>query len=341
MGYGLGGATFHAPFIQATPRMRVAAVVTRDADRRASAAAAYPAALMIDTVDDLWTVLPQIDLVAVSSPSGTHVRIAKAVLEHGAHVVVDKPFAASADEAREIEAVAARTGRLAIPFQNRRWDGDFLTVQRLVREGAFGDVHRFESRFDRWRAVAKPRWAAPDATLSAEGIVYDIGSHLVDQALLLFGPVASVYAEADRRHQDVRVEDDGFIALTHRRGVRSHLYMSVRAAQPSLRLGVWGSRAAFVKFGLDGQEAALIAGARPGDPGWGDDPSANWGRLGVGSDAQPIRTETGAYERFYAGVADAILDGAPPPVLTTEAIASLTVLEAALRSAREGRVVVL
>ena len=341
MGYGLGGATFHAPFIQATPRMRVAAVVTRDAARRASAAAAYPAALIIDTVDDLWTVLPRIDLVAVSSPSGTHVRIAKHVLEHGAHVVVDKPFAASADEAREIEAVAARAGRLAIPFQNRRWDGDFLTVRRLLREGALGDVHRFESRFDRWRAMAKPRWAAPDATLSAEGIVYDIGSHLVDQALLLFGPVDSVYAEADRRHPDVRVEDDGFIALTHRGGVRSHLYMSSRAAQPSLRLGVWGSRAAFVKFGLDGQEAALIAGARPGDRGWGDEPSANWGRLGVGSETQPIRTETGAYERFYAGVAAAILDGAPPPVLTTEAIASLTVLEAALRSAREGRVVVL
>lgn len=337
VGYGLGGATFHAPFIHAAPDMRVAAIVTRDVERRAKATDDYPLARTVDTVDDLWSLVPRIDLVAVSSPSGTHFGLAKTVLEHGAHVVVDKPFAASASQAREIEAVAAKAGMLAIPFQNRRWDGDFLTVQRLMRDDALGDVHRFESRFDRWRAAPRPRWMAADASRNAEGIVYDIGSHLVDQALVLFGPASSVYAETDRRHPGVRVEDDAFIALTHVSGVRSHLYMTTMAAQPSLRIGVWGSRAAYVKHGLDGQEPALIAGARPGDAGWGEEQPAQWGRMGVGADAKHVRTERGAYERFYSGVADAILRGAEPPVRVSEAVASLTVLEAALQSAREGR----
>ena len=339
VGYGLGGATFHTPFINATPGMRVAAIVTRDPARRAKAARDYPLARVVDTVDDLWSLAPRIDLVAVSSPSGTHFRLAKQVLEGGAHVVVDKPFASSAAEARELGELAAQVGKLAIPFQNRRWDGDFLTVQRLIRDGELGVVHRFESRFDRWRVVPKARWTAAATNHTAEGIVYDIGSHLVDQALLLFGPVASVYAESDRRHPDVSVEDDAFIALTHVNGVRSHLYMSVIAAQPSLRMGVWGSRAAYIKHGLDGQEAALIAGARPADAGWGAEPEALWGTVGAGAEVRAVRTELGAYEHYYAGVAAAILTGAQPPVLASEAVASLTVIEAALESAREGRVV--
>lgn len=341
VGYSLGGATFHAPFINSTPGMRLAAIVTRDPERRAKAQSDYPHVRVVDTVDDLWSLESRIDLVAISSPSGTHFTLAKTVLEHGASVVVDKPFAASVAEAREVADLAVAHGTLAIPFQNRRWDGDFLTVQRLLREGTLGVVHRYESRFDRWRLTQKPRWCVEGAQSRAEGIVYDIGSHLVDQALVLFGPAASVYAEADWRHPDVRVEDDAFIALTHVNGVRSHLYMTSIAAQPSLRMGVWGSRGAYIKHGLDGQEPALIAGVRPGDAGWGEERPELWGAVGLGADARPIRTELGAYERFYAGVADAVLRGAPSPVTVGEAMASLTVIEAALLSAREGRAVAL
>ena len=339
IGYGLGGATFHAPFIHGTVGMRVSAIVTRDPERRARATADYPSARIVDTIDNLWSLVPSIDLVAISSPSGMHYRLAKTVLEHGAHVVVDKPFAATADEARELGRLAAQHGTLAVPFQNRRWDGDFLTAQRLISDGTLGNVHRFESRFDRWRAVPKPRWRDENAAQNVEGILYDIGSHLIDQALILFGPATHVYAEADLRHPDVRVDDDAFVALTHVSGVHSHLYMTTIAAQPSVRMAVWGSRGAYIKYGLDGQEAALIAGSRPGNSGWGEEPAEQWGRVGIGADAVPLRTVTGSYEAFYRGVAQAILHGGPPPVTVDEAIASLTVLEAAKQSAREGRVI--
>lgn len=339
VGYGLGGSAFHAPLIAATPGLRLAAVVTRDADRAAQVKARYPDARVVPDVDALWAMNETLDLVVVSAPNVTHVPYARAALGAGLHVVVDKPFAPTAAEAREIGALAERVSRRAIPFQNRRWDGDFLTVRRLLHDDALGDVHRFESRFERLRATVKPGWASPGAAERAEGIVYDIGSHLIDQALTLFGPVKEVYAELHRRHPQVLVEDEAFISLVHAIGVSSHLHMSAAAAQPGARLSVWGSRAAYVKHGLDGQEAALRAGGIPGSPGWGVEPRELWGTVGAGEALQRHPTEAGTYQAFYAGVERAIREGSPPPVTIGDAIAYLDVIEAAHRSARERRVV--
>ena len=149
---------------------------------------------------------PALDLVVVSTPHHTHAPLAKAALAAGCHVVIDKPFAVTADEARELAALAARHGRLAIPFQNRRWDADILTLQRLLREGALGAVHRFESRYERWRPTPKPRWTVEGADGRGEGLLLDLMVHLVDQALVLFGPARDVYAEFDRRHPQVHVD---------------------------------------------------------------------------------------------------------------------------------------
>ena len=339
IGYGLGGRAFHAPLVAATPDMCLAAVVTRDAARRAEVARRYPEARVVDDVDALIAMRESLDLVVVSSPNATHVPHATSALEAGLHVVVDKPFAASAAEALQVGALAGRMKRLAIPFQNRRWDGDFRTVQRLLHDGVLGTVHRFESRFERLRAAAKPGWTAPDAAARGEGIVYDIGSHLIDQALVLFGPVIEVYAEVAQRHPDVVVEDEAFVSLLHGGGVRSHLYMSAAAAQSGARLSVWGSRAAYVKHGLDGQENALRAEADPGARGWGVEPSEAWGWLGTHEERRHHPTEPGAYPAFYAGVARAIRGGASPPVTIAQVAEMLGVIEAAFRSVRERRAI--
>jgi scyllo-inositol 2-dehydrogenase (NADP+) len=335
VGYGLGGSAFHAPLIAATPGLHVGAVVTRDAERRRDVERRYPDARVLPDVEALLAMAPALDLVVVSSPNATHVPYARAALEAGVHVVVDKPFAATAAEAREVGALADRVKRLAIPFQNRRWDGDFLTVQRLLREDALGTIHRFESRFERLRATAKPAWTAAGAAERGEGIVLDIGSHLVDQALVLFGPATEVYAELDRRHPDVVVEDEAFISLVHANGVRCRLFMSAVAAQSGARMSVWGARAAYVKHGLDGQEAALRAGGIPGSEGWGVEPRELWGWLGALDERRHEPTEPGAYPAFYAGVERAIRRGDPPPVLVSEAAAALEVIEAVFRSACE------
>jgi predicted dehydrogenase len=339
IGYGLAGAVFHAPLIAATPGLQIAAVVTRDAERRRAVTRDHPGARLVDDVERLWEMRDELDLVVVASPNGTHVPFARAALAAGLHVVVDKPMAVTSEEGRALVDEARRRGRLLVPFQNRRWDGDFLTVRRLIDEGGVGRVLRFESRFDRWRPAPKARWREADAPRNGEGIAYDIGSHLVDQALRAFGPARHVYAELDRRHPDATVDDDSFIAITHATGVRSHLSMSTLAAQPGARFRVMGDRAAYEKHGLDPQEGALRGGARPGDPGWGEEPESRWGTLGVGDDRRPIRTERGAYERFYAGIAAALGTGAPPPVDPMDAVAGLEVIEAAFRSSAEGRVV--
>ncbi len=339
IGYGLGGSAFHAPLVSAAPGLHLAAVVTHDPARREQVRQRYPDVRLLDDVDALWAMRDALDLVVVCSPNATHVPYARAALEHGLHVVVDKPFAPTVAEARALGALADTVGRLAIPFQNRRWDGDFLTVQRLIRENALGIVHRFESRFERRRATVKPGWAAAGAAARAEGIVYDIGSHLVDQALVLFGPVSAVYAELARRHPEVVVEDEAFVSLAHASGVRSHLHMSAAAAQPMARMGVWGSRAAYVKHGLDGQEDALRAGGDPGTSGWGEEPRERWGMLGARDDVHAQRTEPGAYPAFYAGVERAIRTGAPPPVVVAEAAHTLEVIEAVYRSGRERGIV--
>jgi len=342
LGYGLGGSTFHAPFVSTTPGLRLTAVVTGDAGRRAQVEARYPGVAVLDSPERVWERAGDFDLVSISTPNGTHAPLAMAALAAGLHVVVDKPFAATGDEGRAMLAEARRRDRLVIPFHNRRWDGDFRTVQRLIGEGALGDVWRFESRFERWRGEPKARWCRPDTRENGEGMLHDIGTHLIDQALHLFGPVHTVYAELDGRYAGVQTEDDALILLTHAGGVRSRLWPSAVSAQSGPRFAVYGSRAAYMKFGLDPQEDTLRAtGLPPGGPGWGEEPEARWGTLGIGAERRVVRTEPGDYGRFYAGVAAALHDGAPVPVAPEDAIAGLDVIEAAYRSAAEGRAVTL
>ncbi|NUV59989.1 Gfo/Idh/MocA family oxidoreductase [Streptomyces sp. CAI-85] len=345
VGYGLAGSVFHAPLIAATEGLALDTVVTSHPERQEQARAEFPDVRVTAGADGLLARADELDLVVIASPNKTHVPLATAALTAGLPVVVDKPLAGTAAEARELAALAGERGLLLSVFQNRRWDNDFLTLRRLVADGELGDVWRFESRFERWRPQPKGGWRESGDPAEIGGLLYDLGSHLVDQALVLFGPAASVYAEADVRRPGAQTDDDTFIAVTHTSGVRSHLYASATTAQLGPRFRVLGSKAGFVKYGLDPQEAALREGGRPG-PGWGTEPEELWGRLGSGESpttggGTPVQTLPGDYPAYYAAVAEALIDGGPNPVPAVEAAAALDVLEAARRSARDGVVVTL
>ena len=340
IGYGLGGAAFHAPLVATTAGLRLTHVVTRDPERRRQAQREYPGVALVDTADALWPLAAEIDLVVITTPNRLHAPLARAAIERGLGVVVDKPFAVSASEGREVAALARERGTMLTVYQNRRWDGDFLTLRRLLGEGALGEARRFESRFERWRPAPKGGWRERAAPEEAGGILFDLGSHLVDQALVLFGPVRSVYSELDVRREGVEADDDVFVALEHANGVRSHLHMSAVAAVPNPRFRLLGSRGAWVKHGLDVQEDALRRGERPGRADWGEESRDHWGVLSDGTEARAVPSERGNYGAFYAGVA-AAMRGAPPPVDPADAVAGLEIIEAARRSARERSVVTL
>lgn len=333
IGYGLAGACFHAPTIAVTAGLKLVTIVTSNPERRERAKREHPSAHVVDGADPVFERASEHDLVVIATPNRTHVPLATWALEAGQAVVVDKPFAPTAEEARRVIAEAQRRGLFVSVYHQRRWDSDTLTVRRLMTEGALGDVLRFESRLERWRPVPTGGWRERAERDDAGGLLYDLGSHLVDQALHLFGPVKSVYAELDRRRPGVAVDDDVFLALTHVSGVRSHLWASALAADRGPRLRVLGSRAAYVKVEIDGQEAALVAGDRPDRPDWGVEAIARWGRLEVNGQARPVPSEPGAYQRYYAAVVASLRGDGPPPVDPGDAVSGLEIIAAAQRSA--------
>ncbi|MEU7332241.1 Gfo/Idh/MocA family oxidoreductase [Streptomyces parvus] len=347
VGYGLAGSVFHAPLVSATDGLVLDTVVTSNEERRAEARAAHPKVRFAASPDELWERADELDLVVIASPNKTHVPLATAALKAGLPVVVDKPIAGTAAEARELAALAEERGLLLSVFQNRRWDNDFRTLAALIADGELGEVQRFESRFERWRPQLKGGWRESGDPDEIGGLLYDLGSHVVDQALVLFGPAVQVYAESDVRRPGAAADDDTFIAITHENGVRSHLYVSATTAQLGPRFRVLGSAAGYVKYGLDPQEAALREGLRPvaGEP-WGEEVEQMWGRVGSGESpltggGTPVRTLPGDYPAYYTAVAAAIRGTGGNPVTALQAAAALDVLEAARRSAREGVTVTL
>lgn len=344
IGYGLAGAVFHAPLVAATPGMSVAALVTGNAQRQAKAREDYPEAAIYSTADDLWAQRATLDLVVVATPNRSHVPLALAALDAGLPVVVDKPVAPSSADAQRLIEAAERAGKLLTVFQNRRWDNDYLTIQRLIAADLLGPLTRLESRFERYRPTPKAgAWRELDSPEEAGGLLFDLGAHLIDQALVLFGRPVSVYAEMLTRRPGAVVDDDTFVALRFANDAVAHLWMSASVRHPGPRFRVVGLRGMHVKDGLDPQEEALRTGARPGMEGWGLEPPDQRGKLWtqVGEVALASRVESapGRYEAFYAAMRDALREGAPVPVDPREALLALRVIEAARESARTGQVV--
>ena len=341
IGYGLAGAVFHAPLVAFTPGLEVAAIVTNNPERRAQAQRDFSTAALLDNAEALFAD-QAIDLVVVASPNRTHAPFARSALNVGKHVVIDKPAALTSADVEALIALAQERKRILTVYQNRRWDGDFLTIRHLLDHRVLGDVFSFESHFDRYRPAPNPD-AWREKVEEGGGLLYDLGAHLIDQALVLFGPVERVYAEVDVRRAHATVDDDVSISLTHRNGMRSRLHATAVARILGPRFHLRGLQGAFEKYGLDPQEDALRQGERPGKPGWGTEPRSAWGHLSTALGALhvdgPVETLPGCYEQFYQALCDALTQGGPPPVDPADAVASLRVIEAARRSAQSGEVV--
>jgi scyllo-inositol 2-dehydrogenase (NADP+) len=336
IGYGLGGSAFHAPLVQAEPGLRLHAVVT---SRAAQVERELPGVRVVASAGELLED-PAVELVVVAAPNAVHHELAAAALRAGRHVVVDKPFALTTAAADELIGLAAAEGRLLSVFQNRRWDGDFLTVRRCLEAGLVGAASSFVSRYDRFRPVPKGGWK--EAAVPGSGVLYDLGPHLIDQALVLFGLPGTVSADLGVQRPGVEAVDWVHLVLGYGR-LRVLLHAGMLVRDPGPRFELHGDRGSFVKGGLDGQEEALRAGGRPGDPGWGSEPPERHGTLTGEVAGLELRgrlaTVPGAYQSFYAAMAAAIAGDGPVPVAAAEARDTIMVIEHALQSSREGRVV--
>jgi scyllo-inositol 2-dehydrogenase (NADP+) len=336
IGFGTSGRVFHAPFISSMPEYSLDMIVTANPGRIEEATRLHPGAQVAAEASELFAAAAALDLVVIGSPSGTHVQLAHAALDAGLNVVVDKPFSVTANEGEELVDKAESLGLALTVFQNRRWDGDFLTLQSLIHAGALGQPRRFESRFEWWKPEAAKSWKAESTVAEGGGILYDLGAHLIDQALVLFGPVDDVYAEVSTHREGGAADDDTFVSLHHASGVRSHLWMNGLAAQVGPRFHVLGSASAYTKWGLDGQEPALKHGGSPTDPGFGSEDESTWGVLGIDGALEPVPTVSGRYGAFYAGLADAILRGAPLPVDPRDSVRVIGIIEEIHREVSSG-----
>lgn len=322
IGYGLAGRVFHAPMIAAVEGLRLAAVVS---SRREEIAKAWPA-VAVRTAEEVFAD-PAIDLVVVATPNDSHFELAKRALAAGKHVVIDKPFARTAAEARRL--IAASRGRILSVFHNRRWDGDFLTLKRLIGEGALGEVVYFESHFDRFRPRLKGGWRERAGT--ASGTWYDLGSHLLDQVLQLFGAPLGIAADLAARREGAAATDYFRVLLRYEK-LRVVLTGNALAAADALRFRLHGTRAGFLKYGLDTQEAFLASGGKPQDAAFGRDPRPGHLVLPGGAE-KAVESLCGDYRAYYRGIRDTLCGTAPLPVSAEEALAVMECLEAGEESA--------
>jgi scyllo-inositol 2-dehydrogenase (NADP+) len=331
IGYGLAGRVFHAPLIGAVDGLTLAAVMTSRAEELT---ADWPDAR---AVGDAAAIIgdPAIDLVVVASPNDTHASLTRAALEAGKHVVVDKPLARDAAEARAPVDLARERGRTLTVFHNRRWDGDFLTARKLVEAGTLGDLRLVELRWDRFRLEQRAGWK--DAEGRGGGILADLGPHLLDQALLLFGKPDALSADLATQRPSGATDDYAEVTL-HYAAMRVIVSATMAVAAPRPRFALHGTGGSFVKYGIDPQEDQLRGGISPGAPGYGVEPESSNGTVTDPSGkARTVATERGDYRNFYEGVAAAIRDGAPPPVDPADAVVGLGLIDLARRSAKEGR----
>ena len=333
VGFGVSGRVFHAPLLAANPDYAVEAVVTGHPERAAAARRRFPAARVVPDYASLLRLVDDgelaLDLVVLGTPPAGHRAEALAAIQRGLHLVVDKPFAASAADAEAIIAAAHDAGTRLTVFQNRRWDADFLTLARLVESGRLGRVRTFESRFEWWRPEGFGNWRDSTPVAEAGGLLFDLGSHLIDQAVRLFGPVEESNAEL-RRHSGpvgTGADEDSFVILRHASGVVSRLWMNGLAPAVGPRFHVLGSEAGFTSWGLDGQEPALDAGADPAEADYGVVPPTMWGRFASGGSQEPVPSERGDYPAFYRLLAAALRDEGPLPVDPEESLEVLRLIE--------------
>ncbi|MEO6921238.1 MAG: oxidoreductase [Collimonas sp.] len=331
LGYGFAGATFHAPLIGHSGRTEVSAIASSQGE---IVAKAWPHARIVADLDALLAD-PEIECVVIATPNDTHFEFARRTLAAGKHVVIDKPVTLTAAEARILARLAGDSKLLLAPFHNRRWDGDFRTVQALIASGRLGHITHFESHFDRFRPLVRQRWR--ENVQSGGGLLYDLGPHLIDQALLLFGAPQTVNATVATYRDNAQADDYVHLQLGYP-DKQVVLHASALSALEAPRFVLHGRRGSYLKTGLDSQEDQLKAGLRPGQPGWAGNPPGLIREVEGDLDLRgELATLDGAYVEFYRAVAATIQEGAPFPVTPDAAVSVAEILELARQSAEEGR----
>jgi scyllo-inositol 2-dehydrogenase (NADP+) len=339
IGFGLAGQAFHAPVICGVAGMELACILERNGNKSKER---YPEVRVARSLDELLSD-ETIQLCVVATPNDSHFSYAKACLEAGRDVVVDKPLTPTMTEATQLMRLAADRGRLLTVYQDRRWDGSFLTVKKLVASGAVGEVAEYEARFDRFRLDAKPNAWREKPDHPAAGVLWDLGPHLLDGALVLFGEPESVYAAAFCQRPTSQI-DDAFDVIFQYPRLRAALRARIIAYAPGPHLLVHGTGGSYIKYGMDPQEEILRSEHCPDGPDWGTnwglEAKDHWGTLTrVGEQPRRVETERGDYRGFYANVRDAIEKGTPLDVTPEQALRTMRSILLAHKSSREGRTV--
>jgi predicted dehydrogenase len=341
VGFGMAGRVFHAPLLSSVEGLELAAVVERSSNK---AAERYPVITVYRSLEAMLADA-SLGLFVVATPNGTHFEIAREILRAGKNVVVDKPMTLTSAEAAELIALAKAKKVLLAPFFNRRWDSDFLTVQKLLREGSLGRLVALESRLDRWRPAPLTERFWKESSEAGGGTLLDLGPHLADQALVLFGKPEGVSAEVvrekDERENSGRGVNDSITIRLRYPGFTVTLGANSLSLPAAPRFHLRGTKGGYVKNGVDPQEAALNKITKIDDPAWGQEPAADWGLLYIGIDggsvSRPVPALRGDYRHYYAGIRDALLGKAPAPVTAIDAWRVARVLEWAAESSEKRR----
>jgi predicted dehydrogenase len=334
IGFGLAGRVFHAPLIHANPDLRLTHIVQRHGDE---AEKKYPQAKLLRDADELFSE-KSIDLVVVATPNTSHFELAAKALSAGKHVVVDKPFAITSADADKLIDLARKMGRVLSAFQNRRWDGDFLTVRQILDQKRLGRLAEYESRFDRFRPALKPG-AWREEAIPGSGVLFDLGSHLIDQAIVLFGRPQGIFADL-RSQRDRAVAVDSFEVHLAYPALKVTLKAGSLVCEPSPRFTLYGTQGSYLKFGLDPQEEALKQGGSPAQPNWGSEPEAAWGTLtncNGNLTREKYPTLAGCYPEYYKNIYEAITGKAELAVKPEQAREVIRLIELAEQSAKEER----
>ena len=338
VGYGLSGATFHAPLLSVLEEFEVLKVVSSNKEK------VLQDLNGVEVVKSLAEVLDDqaIDLVVITTPSGLHYEMAKQSLMAGKHVILEKPMVVETQEAEDLIKIAEEKNLLLSVYHNRRWDNDYLTVKKLVSEGVLGEINTYQVHFDRFRPEVRDRWREKQGPGS--GTLYDLGSHLIDQALQLFGLPKFILADVSAQRENGETDDYFHLILGYEK-LRVILHSGSIVPSNGPRFQVHGSKGSFIKYGLDGQEDALKSGKKPIDNSWGADEPEFYGTLNT-TDGETVKSETietvnGSYLTYYQKIAESINDGKSAPVSGQEGLLVIKIIEAAQKSSFEKKAIYL
>jgi len=330
IGYGYAGKTFHAPLIQSVPGLSLTAV---GSSKREAVQAAYPEAVVCSAMEAATHA--EVDLVVIASPNESHFSLAAAALRAGKHVVVDKPFTVTLAEARSLAEIARQHQRILSVFHNRRWDSEILAAKEILESGVLGEVSHYESHMDRYRPIVRQRWREEPGP--GAGLWFDLGPHLIDQALYLFGLPDSVNASFATLREGGLTDDWAHVQLNYKR-LRVVLHASLLVSGGGPRSALHGTHGSWAKFGADVQELQLMGGMLPGDPAFGYDASPGIVYDGATGTQTEVPSPRGDQRGFYAAMRDAVRGEGAPPVSARDAVAVMAILEASFASGARGQV---